>query len=208
MEMFEKVERLRERADVTYEEAKLALEAADGDLLDAMVILERQGKVQGPAQGTYSTEYEEQKDYIRVRDKVEEQKKSAPSLPHTIGRIVRTTISFIKNTVFIVSKEDTIIFTMPTAVLVLLLFFFWEAIVPIMIIALFFKVNYSFDGAQNVKRANDFLDKAGELAEDVRNEFAARDNASDAYAAAGDDVFSADAQYEADVQSGSFTEDQ
>ena len=49
MEMIEKVERLRERADVTYEEAKAALEEASGDLLDAMVILERMGKVRGPA---------------------------------------------------------------------------------------------------------------------------------------------------------------
>jgi hypothetical protein len=63
--------------------------------------------------------------------------------------------------VFIVRKEDSIIFTMPRWVLVLLLFFFWEAIVPVMVIALFFKVNYSFDGAQNVKRANDILGKAG-----------------------------------------------
>ena len=47
MEMIEKVERLREKADVTYEEAKAALEQSDGDLLDAMVLLERQGSSAG-----------------------------------------------------------------------------------------------------------------------------------------------------------------
>ena len=192
MEMIEKVERLRERADVTYEEAKAALEEAGGDLLDAMVLLERRGKVRGPAQSSYSTEYEEQKDYIRVRDKVEQQKKSAPSFTHTVGRLVKTFFSFIRHTVFIVTKEDSIIFTMPSWVLVLLLFFFWEAIVPVMVIALFFKVNYSFDGAQNVKRANDILGKAGEFAQDVRNEFTANGDAS------GEEV--EDAAYEADVE--------
>ena len=192
MEMIEKVERLRERADVTYEEAKAALEEAGGDLLDAMVILERQGKVRGPARSSYSTEYDEQKDYIRVRDKVEQQKKSAPSFTHTVGRLVKTFFSFIRHTVFIVTKEDSIIFTMPSWVLVLLLFFFWEAIVPVMVIALFFKVNYSFDGAQNVKRANDILGKAGEFAQDVRNEFTANGDAS------GEEV--EDAAYEADVE--------
>ena len=45
MEDFEKIEKLRERANVTYEEAKEALNAANGDLLDAMIYLERQGKV-------------------------------------------------------------------------------------------------------------------------------------------------------------------
>ena len=192
MEMIEKVERLRERADVTYEEAKAALEEAGGDLLDAMVILERMGKVSGPARSSYSTEYDEQKDYIRVRDKVEQQKKSAPSFTHTVGRLVKTFFSFIRHTVFIVTKEDSIIFTMPSWVLVLLLFFFWEAIVPVMVIALFFKVNYSFDGAQNVKRANDILGKAGEFAQDVRNEFTANGDDS------GEEV--EDAAYEADVE--------
>ena len=41
MEMMEKVERLREKANVTYEEAKAALEETGGDLLDAVVLLER-----------------------------------------------------------------------------------------------------------------------------------------------------------------------
>ena len=48
MEQLEKVEKLRERADVSYEEAKEALEACDWDLLDAMVWLEKRGKVKGP----------------------------------------------------------------------------------------------------------------------------------------------------------------
>ena len=87
MEMIEKVERLREKADVTYEEAKAALEQSDGDLLDAMVLLERQGKVRKPAQSTFSTDYEEQTEYIRVRDKVEEQEQSAPSFGRTLGDI-------------------------------------------------------------------------------------------------------------------------
>ena len=206
MEMIEKVERLRERADVTYEEAKAALEEAGGDLLDAMVILERRGKVRGPARSSYSTEYEEQKDYIRVRDKVEQQKKSAPSFKHTVGRLVKTFFSFIRHTVFIVTKEDSIIFTMPTWVLVLILFFFWEAVVPVMVIALFFKVNYSFDGAQNVKRANDILVKAGEFAEDVRNEFTAND-ASREDTEVEEAAYEADVEYETDARDGSFSEE-
>ena len=58
MEQLEKVEKLRERANVTYEEAKEALEASNWDLLDAMVYLEKNGKTQGPARETYSTKSE------------------------------------------------------------------------------------------------------------------------------------------------------
>ena len=106
MEMIEKVERLREKANVSYEEAKEALEQSGGDLLDAIVLLERQGKVKGPAQSTFSTDYEEQTEYIKVRDKVEEQEKSAPSFGRSIGRMIRGFIGFIRNTTFIVTKGE------------------------------------------------------------------------------------------------------
>lgn len=44
----EQVELLRSKADVTYEESRQALEATGGDLLDAIVLLEIQGKVRPP----------------------------------------------------------------------------------------------------------------------------------------------------------------
>ena len=44
MDQLEKVDKLRERANVSYEEAKEALEASNWDLLDAMVYLEKHGK--------------------------------------------------------------------------------------------------------------------------------------------------------------------
>ena len=60
MDNLEKVEKLRERANVSYEEAKEALENNDWDLLDAMVALEKEGKTVKPEQTAYSTSYEEQ----------------------------------------------------------------------------------------------------------------------------------------------------
>ena len=179
MEMIEKVERLREKANVTYEEAKAALEQTNGDLLDAMVLLERQGKVKEPAQSTFSTEYEDQTEYIRVREKVEEQENSAPSFGKTIGSLFRGLIRFIKSTTFIVSKEENTFFTMPTVVFALLLFFFWEILAPVMIIALFFGIRYSFEGEEEAEKANTILHKAGDFAEDVRNEFTRKDSGSD-----------------------------
>ena len=171
MEMIEKVERLRERANVTYEEARAALEMTGGDLLDAIVLLEKQGKLKEPAHSTFSTEYEEQKAYIKVRDKVEEQEKSAPNFGRTIGKLFRGIINFIKETTFIVKKGEEIYFKMPTLVFVLLLLFFWEILAPAMIIALFFGIRYSFDGEEGADTANSILHKAGDFAQDVKQEF-------------------------------------
>ena len=179
MEMIEKVERLREKANVSYEEAKAALEQTGGELLDAIVLLERQGKVKEPAHSTFSTEYEEQKEYIKVRDKVEEQENSAPSMGRTIGRAFRGLIRFIKQTTFIVTKGEDTVFTMPTLIFVLLLFFFWEVLAPVMVIALFFGVRYSFEGEEEAEKANSILHKAGDFAQDVKSEFTKNESGSE-----------------------------
>ena len=171
MEMIEKVERLREKANVTYEEAKAALEQTGGDLLDAMVLLERQGKVKGPAQSTYSTDYEEQREYVRVKEKVEEQEQSAPSFGRTIGKLCRGFVRFLKKTTFIVTSGEDTIFTMPTIVFAILLFLLWEVLAPVMVIALFFGIRYSFEGEEEAKKANSILNKAGDFAQDVKSEF-------------------------------------
>ena len=179
MEMIEKVERLREKANVSYEEAKAALEQTGGDLLDAIVLLERQGKVKEPTHSTFSTEYEEQKEYIKVRDKVEEQENSAPSMGRTIGRLFRGLIRFIKQTTFIVTKGEDTVFTMPTLIFALLLFFFWEVLAPVMVIALFFGVRYSFEGEEEAEKANSILHKAGDFAQDVKSEFTKNESGSE-----------------------------
>ena len=179
MEMIEKVERLREKANVTYEEAKAALEQTNGDLLDAMVLLERQGKVKEPAQSTFSTEYEDQTEYVRVKEKVEEQENSAPSFGKTVGGLFRGLIRFIKQTTFIVTKGEDTVFTMPTLIFALLLFFFWEVLAPVMVIALFFGVRYSFEGEEEAEKANSILHKAGDFAQDVKSEFTKNESGSE-----------------------------
>ena len=44
MDLFEMAEKLRQHTGVTFEEAKAALEKCQGDMLDAAILLEQQGK--------------------------------------------------------------------------------------------------------------------------------------------------------------------
>ena len=55
MEQFEKVEKLREKTGVSYEDAKKALEEHDWDMLEAIVALENEGKIKKPEVSTYTT---------------------------------------------------------------------------------------------------------------------------------------------------------
>ena len=168
--MLEKVDKLRERANVTYEEAKAALEQAGGDLLDAMVLLEKQGKTGKPEQESYSTSYEEQKEYISVQEKVEDQKQSAPSLGKNIGRIIRSVWKLALHTTFSVSSKEKQLFVMPSWVFAIILLMFWKGLLPVMVIAMLFGIRYSFSGHEDVSKANDILNKAGSFADDVQNE--------------------------------------
>ena len=76
MDIFEKVEKLVEKAGVSYEDAKAALDKADGDLLDAMILLEKEGKAKAPEQSSYSTKYDQQAQYVSVEETVENDRKS------------------------------------------------------------------------------------------------------------------------------------
>ena len=170
MTELEKVEKLRERADVTYEEAKAALDQAGGDLLDAMVLLERQGKTRKPEKSVYSTSYEDQDNYEKVRDKVNRQG-TAPRTGQKLGKLIRRLWTAIRNNSFRVTKEEREIFIMPGAVFVLLLLFAWKYLVPLMILGLFFQFRYSFVGTDELRGANEFMEKAGDVVEDVKREF-------------------------------------
>ncbi len=54
----EQVERLREKAAVSYGQAKAALEYSGGNLLDALIYLEERGVIPRPEDTYYSTKGE------------------------------------------------------------------------------------------------------------------------------------------------------
>ena len=65
MENFEKVEKLREKTGVSYEDAKKVLEENNYDMLDAVIELERQGKVNEPKEGTYTAGASQDMEHVK-----------------------------------------------------------------------------------------------------------------------------------------------
>ena len=170
MDKLDMVERQRARANVSYEEAKEALEQAQGDLLDAMVLLEKAGKTQAPTQEAFSTSYEEQMQYAKVQEKVEEQKNSAPTPGKTIGGAFRAIFRFLTNTSMRVTRKEKTIFEMPSWVFALILLATWKGLLPVMVVALLFGIRYSFHGEdENTETANEYLNKAGSFADGLQS---------------------------------------
>ena len=172
MDNMQMVEKLREYADVTYEEAKATLDEANGDLLEAVILLERQGKTKKPEQSTYTTKAEEQPQYQDVRERIEQQeKKASDGFGRKTGRAVKKMVNILRRNFFQVTRSDNLLFQMPAWVFALILLFFWETVIPVMLISLFFGVRFSFTGEDDLSSANNFMEKAGDMADEVRSEF-------------------------------------
>lgn len=172
MDELEKVEKLRQRADVTYEEAKAALEACGWDLLDAMVYLEKQGKVKKPQQSVHSTCYEEQTQYASVQEKVNQQKtESGNSFGEKLKHLLKIVWQKCRDNYLCVKRKEELLFKVPVWAFVLLLLFLFEIVIPVMLVSLFLDCHYSFSGKDNLEGANKAMDKASEMADRVKDEF-------------------------------------
>ena len=179
MDNMEKVEKIRELANVSFEEAKAALEENNWDLLDAMVSLEKQGKTKTPEQTSYSTSYEQQENYVSVQKTIQKEKKKKEKR-HNLGDIVRKFIRICRDNSFCVTRKGDEIIKVPLFLVVIALFFFWKPIAIVMIVALFFNFRYSFEGKDELKEANRFMESAGNMAENVKGEFVKKDSEKDA----------------------------
>lgn len=171
MDDLEKVERLREKADVSYEEAKKALEESHGDLLDAMVYLEKQGKVKQRKESSYSTQYEEPEEFHKAAD----DGNRSGGMKDMLNRFFSWCGKMIQKgnaTMFKVEREGKNIIRIPVTVFVILLILLFEIVIPLMIIGLFFECRYSFEGVGEVHvDVNKAMDRAADATGAIKNEF-------------------------------------
>ena len=164
MDTFEKVEKLREKANVTFEEAKAALEEANWDLLDAMIILERQGKAEERRE-SYSTR--ENADLMVVDQPEKKETKRGNAFTDKLKVLWHKSLE----NYFVIERGDDVLINIPICVFVLILLFTWHVTLIIMVVALFFGCRYSFKGADEMKLANEVCDKASEAADKVKESY-------------------------------------
>ena len=166
MDTFEKVEKLREKANVTFEEAKAALEEANGDLLDAMILLERQGKAESRRE-SFSTK--DAGTDLLVVDQPEQKKERKRGNAFT-DKVKALWHKSCEN-FFVVEREEEVLVNVPICVFILILLFTWHISLVVMVVALFLGCRYSFRGAAEMKAANDVCEKVHEAADKVKEEY-------------------------------------
>lgn len=164
MTNFEMVETLREKANISYEEAKQALERSNWDLLDAMLLLEKEGKVNAGG-GSYTTRPAEEK----------ETKKSARNNGqgafHWLGQTFCKLVRMGNVNFFVVSRSGKELFSLPVTVFVVLMILGFWFLVAALVIGLFCGLRYAFRGP-NLGRdsINNAINRAADMAENVKEE--------------------------------------
>lgn len=150
---FEKVEKLRARANISFEEAKKALEETDGDMLEAIINLEKQNRIKAPeAGGYYNSQADNQGADEHGRGNARDNGK-ARAKDSTFGEQVTAFFRWCGRVIhkgninhFEILKDGSRIMMLPLTVLALLLLFAFWIVVPLIILGLFFGYRYQFKG--------------------------------------------------------------
>ncbi len=178
MEQLEKVEKLREKANVSYEEAKEALEASNWDILDAMVYLEKAGKVNGPKVATYYTTGNESNSNSENFSTASDP--DATTFGEILGKFFAWCGKVIKKgceNSFQIERSNEAPILMPVIALVGLIVVLPWITLPLIVIGLFLGFRYSFKGPDlDRKSVNDFMDKASATAETIKDDFKSGSN--------------------------------
>ena len=134
----EMAERLKEKANVTYAQAKEALEYSGGNMLDALIYLEEKGAIPRQENAYYSTKSETPPPSSPA-DPPHADKKGAKWFFHTLRRWL------IDNELEIWRKGQPIT-ALPVLILLLLLCCVPYVTIPVLILGLFLGFRYRFSG--------------------------------------------------------------
>lgn len=175
MENHNLIDKLKNETNISYEEAKNALEKSNWDILDAFVYLEEKGEIQKPSVSIfYTNEYTENKKYSEVTiNKNQENNYNNRKKGNTFEGIfvkVCKMIDICNNIFFEIKKENKTFLRMPiTVVILLLLFAFWLAI-PLFIVGLFFDIEFSLSGNRGeISKINHILKVMSENIKKVKD---------------------------------------
>jgi hypothetical protein len=167
----EQVEKLKKYTGVSYALAKEALEQTDGDILEAVILLEKQQKIQ-PQGGNVAAEtkvVENSKSFENGGKKAKDSEVNETF--RELGRFLKDLLHKGNTNRFDVIKDKKVVMMIPMTLFVLLILFAFWFMLPLLVIGLFFGYGYRFSGAdlektnvnEAVDKVTDVTLKAGEI---------------------------------------------
>lgn len=171
MERLEMVEKLKNKVNVSYEEAKVALEKCNWDILDAVVYLEDIGIIKKPSVSTYFTnEYKENTEESLIEVK-EYRGNKKDNIFETFFETICRIIDKGNNIFFIIKRRERTLIKLPITVMILLITVSFWVTIPLFIVGLFFEMEYSLSGYNMEKSEfNKFFNNLSNFANKIKNE--------------------------------------
>ena len=171
----EMVERLKEKANVSYTQAKEALEYSGGNLLDALIYLEEKGAIPREEAAYYSTKGEvppPPADHLPAQLLVKERKKKNAPPPRPKGdggrRFFNTLRRWLIDNELEIWRRDQPITALPVLILLLLLCCAPWVTIPVLILGLFLGFRYRFSGPDLERESlNNMMGSVADTASDL-----------------------------------------
>ena len=179
MVTLEQVEKLREYANVSYDEAKKALEKNEGDILQALIDLEQEGKAKSPQDGgkyvsKAAVEEESEKTEEAGKKKTKAKGEERSGFRDNMNRFLKWLGEIIHKgniNLLVVQKHGENIITLPVTVLVILLLVGFWVVIPLLVVGLFFNFRYSFEGPDlGSDKVNRVMDNVSQAAENIKQD--------------------------------------
>ncbi|MCL2366076.1 MAG: ubiquitin [Oscillospiraceae bacterium] len=177
----DKAEKLREKTGVSYAEAKEALDNSDGSLLDALVYLEKQGKVETPPGGGFysGAGFAGDAGLSAQSRKRRRQGEGFESMLKRFGKFLLSLLNKGMANKLVAHKNNEHLFSIPVIIFLLLLFAFWITL-PVFIITLFCGIRYRFSGPDlDRDEVNNVMNVASDFVDDVKSALADDDEDDD-----------------------------
>ena len=189
MDNYQKVEQLVSKTGSSYEDAKAALESCGWDMLDAVISLEREGKINKETSEQTAQKAEEPIEIIPEvtyfhDDGAEENREKAGKDGNTKGSSKREHKLWdrikgilMNNRMVILKNNGRQIADLPILIpIIALIAFFWATMI-LAVVAILFGCRFHFEGQDLGKtNINNTMDKASDYAEKVRNDLSGRVN--------------------------------
>lgn len=175
MDHFEMTEKLREKVNVSYEEAKAALEANDWDLLESIIYLENHGKqtyarpagAEAPSGREQAAQAEQQYRARAQERRMEREKQVSGVLQGIIGFCTKLLEKGNRNALEIY-RHGRLLLSVPLTILVLTLLFGFWFVIPALVLGLFFGLRYRFAGQDISPMVNNAMDSVANRAEEFK----------------------------------------
>ena len=142
------VERLHEKANISYTDAKDALERSGWDMLEALVLLEREGKIAPLTASTTSSD--DGNSYEKVTATASRKDSNFHEAMNGVREKLRKLFDDSLATDFVVRRQGKEVFRLQVLITLILCICLWEPIIAALIIGLICDCRYSFDRRKDV----------------------------------------------------------